>query len=190
MRDDFNEFDSLDEETDNDWGFTSDDVEDTSEEVDNKGIKRSSIILIIVGIIVIGLVLLSVRIQKSISSKPKVNNQPSIQSNKDNSNTSNSSNVTTNNWIEFNGSNDISFESGLIPTEFEVTDIKHYVLKASDNNISLKTILKGSLKGYTGEYELEIPYSKGSKLKVGNSFSVSIEIGSYNNKVVIGDIRY
>ena len=75
---------------------------------------------------------------------------------------------------------------------FSVTAIKHYVkVIDNSNNIELKTVLYGALAGFTGTYELEIPYSKGSKLNIGDYFTVSVQIGSMpNGKTIIGDIKY
>ena len=43
---------------------------------------------------------------------------------------------------------------------------------------------------FTGTYTLEIPYSKGTKLHIGDSFKVKVQIGEYKGKTVVDGIKY
>ena len=74
---------------------------------------------------------------------------------------------------------------------FTVTNIKNYVkVIDSESNLMIKTILKGSLSGFLGMYELEVPYNKGKLLNLGTSFKVKVQVGTYKDRVIIGDIEY
>lgn len=94
-------------------------------------------------------------------------------------------------WISITGEDNITFSESAIPSNFTITAIKHYAKVVDSNkNLKVKTLLTGTLDGFTGTYELEVPYSKGCQLKVGQNFSVDVEVGSYNGKTVIGNIHY
>ena len=94
-------------------------------------------------------------------------------------------------WMEFGTSEDITFGSEYIDSLFTVTGIRNYVkIIDSKSNLMIKTVLIGNLSGFIGIYEVEVPYSVGSKLEVGNSFSVKVQLGNYKDKTVIGEIKY
>ena len=50
--------------------------------------------------------------------------------------------------------------------------------------------VQGSLAGLDGTYNIELPYDKASKLKVGNTFSVNVQLGQYKQKTVVGEISW
>jgi hypothetical protein len=92
-------------------------------------------------------------------------------------------------YTEITGNEDIELNDRLSELQYTVTGIKHYA-KANDNEIRVKTILSGAISGYTGNYTLEVPYSKGTKLKIGDNFIVYCRLGTYNGKTVIEEISY
>ena len=91
-------------------------------------------------------------------------------------------------WKSFGSSSGITFNSEYTDLTFTVTGIEHFVATPDSNDIVLKTVLTGSLSGLAGTYKLEVPYSKGSKLNTGVSFTVHVLFGNYKGKTVIGDI--
>lgn len=98
--------------------------------------------------------------------------------------------IDNNSWREFESS-DIDFAKDYIQSTFSVTGIKHYVKVIDENNLEVKTILSGALAGLSGTYEVEVPYSKGSKLDIGVSFDVTVQLGKMSNgRTVVGDIKY
>lgn len=94
-------------------------------------------------------------------------------------------------WMEVTDSENIVFDSTYTEKVFSITTVKHYARTVdSANNIVIKTTLTGSISGLPGTYTIEIPYSKGVKLKSGNSFTINVLMGTYNGKIVVGDITY
>ena len=186
---------------------------------DSGGLKKTAVIMIIIGVIVvIGVFCLArVILNKDKESKPQetpstitsvatqepvpqttVNAQELMGGNKPQSNTGTNNNVGSNNienyndnyWISIDGKDQIVFSE---PQEvkFHITDIKHYIAKAegSDNYI-VKSTLQGSISGYSGTFHLDVPYEKGVQLLVGQEFTAYITIGTWNGKTVIGEISY
>ena len=101
------------------------------------------------------------------------------------------SNYKNYNWREINGNEQIDFGSEYKDMKFLITDIKHYAKIVDTNgNLVVKTTLTGGLSGLTGSYELDVPYSKGVKLVIGDEFAVKVQFGTYNGKKVVGEIRY
>jgi hypothetical protein len=95
------------------------------------------------------------------------------------------------NWIAITDSEDIQFKSEYTDLTFTVTSIKHYARSVdTNNNLVVKTTLSGSISGLAGTYTLDVPYSKGVKLVVGDSFTVHVQLGTYNGKTVVGEISY
>ena len=92
-------------------------------------------------------------------------------------------------YTEITGEDAIELNDNLSDLTFTITDIKHYA-KSDETTLRVKTVLKGAISGYTGTYELEVPYSKGIKLSIGDSFNVKCRLGSYNGKNVIEEISY
>lgn len=74
---------------------------------------------------------------------------------------------------------------------FTITSIEHKARAVdTNNNLVVITTLQGSISGLSGTYELDIPYNKGVELVVGNSFTVHVQLGTYNGKTVVGEIQY
>lgn len=98
-------------------------------------------------------------------------------------------------WQEFNltdSDKSIVYNEEYSPNEFTITNIKNYVCisDADSSYIRIKTTLSGQISGCPGVYELDIPYSIGQALKVGQRFDVQVLYGTYDGRTVVGDIRY
>lgn len=192
----FSDFDNLGDFGDsfgNDLGagFGSENEEATPQTLENankgEGIdKKQSLIIIGIGVVVIVLALIIGRILLA----PKESTKP-IESQPGNVTTEVEKPSNLGGWQEFNGENSIEFSETLVNSIFTVTGIKHYVQSVDiHGNIAVKSILTGTLSGYVGTYELEIPYSKGSRLVLGSSFDVKVEVGEFDGRIVVGEIRY
>lgn len=92
-------------------------------------------------------------------------------------------------WTVIDSEQKIEFNSEYKELMFYITGIEHRA-KMEGNSIIVKTVLTGSLSGMSGTYEMDIPYSKGSQLREGQEFKVSVLLGSFNGKTVVGDIKY
>lgn len=96
--------------------------------------------------------------------------------------------TSQNGWIPINQEN-IEFTEEYIDTSFTITDIKHYIKVTTENkDIEIKSVVTGSISGLVGTYELELPYSKASRLSSGIYFNVAVQLGEYNGKKVVGEI--
>lgn len=195
----------------------SDDVLNTGGNPDgneNAGsIKKTAIIMIAVGIVVvIGVLSLArVVINKDKQTATKQNTGTNVstqvpvqqttvnaqelmgnnnQSKPVQNNSTNQSSGDSNYWININGQDQMVFGEP-IAVQFHITGIKHYIANAegSDNYV-VKSTLSGSLAGYSGTFQLDVPYDKGTLLQVGQEFTVYITVGSWNGKTVIGEIKY
>ena len=95
------------------------------------------------------------------------------------------------NWTEIEDDAQIVYNDSYSELTFTITGIKHYARSVDvNNNLVVKTTLTGSISGLSGTYSLDIPYSKGTKLVVGNQFTVQVLLGQYNDKIVVCDIVY
>lgn len=100
-------------------------------------------------------------------------------------------NETSGGWTKFDNADGLTFNEEYISAVFTVTGVKHY-LNVVDNekNLMVKTVITGSLSGFIGAYEMDIPYSKGCRLSIGNTFDVEVQVGNSNGKTVVGEINY
>ena len=164
------------------------------EDVDTvKGLKKNTIIVIIAGIVII---IAAIMIWKKASaSGQKMIYNKSAEDVSQESNYKQSTNTTTGNvnsssseWTAVSGDQAID-DIKEVESQFTVISIEH-LAKKSGNEMQIKTHLRGSLSGMTGVYDLDVPYEKGTKLKVGDVFTVTVEVGSYNNSTVVGVIRF
>lgn len=190
-------------ESSEDSGFVSDD------EADRKNTVVQCIKLIGCGIGVLIIILIIVAVANRIKSRGQMAQQTeqsvqqveqaqtpvnetqasdTVQSTPEQSQTVQGSEDTG--WIEFSGaSEEIYFSETPIETTFTVTKVRNYVKVTSVNNdIMLKTVATGSLSGYNGTYEVELPYNKGSLLQPGAVLKVSIQVGEYGGSSVVGEI--
>ena len=176
---------------------------------DKKATRKVAMVAIVCGVLLIVLIFAIVNFVNGISDRKSnssvVNNQTTqVESSKpsknnkdkDNQNTPVQPNTQTNNqsssgWLEFESAEGLIIDNKYMDSTFSVTSIKHYVKVIDSVNIEIKTVLNGALAGFTGTYEMEVPYSKGSKLSIGDSFIVQVQIGSTSDgKNVIGEIKY
>ena len=94
-------------------------------------------------------------------------------------------------WSTITDSEQVTFNNEYTDMVFTVTGIEHRARAVdANNNLLVKTTLTGSVSGLSGTYQLDVPYNKGIKLVVGNSFNVHVQLGSYNGKTVVGEIKY
>lgn len=94
------------------------------------------------------------------------------------------------NYIEFQEDDGIELISENEGT-FTITGIKHYAKIVDDlGTVTLVSRLTGSISGLSGTFDLEIPYSKGIRLNIGNVFSIKYKIGEKSEKQIIYDIDY
>lgn len=94
-------------------------------------------------------------------------------------------------WQEIVSNEPIQFNTDYIECTFTITDIKHYARAVDVNdNLVVKSTISGNISGLSGTYSLDIPYVKGCKLGIGDSFSVMVQLGQYNGKSVVGEISY
>ena len=94
-------------------------------------------------------------------------------------------------WTEIGDNEDVEWNEEYSTVEFTITGIKHYARSVDvNNNLVIKTTLTGSLAGFPGSYTLDIPYSKGTRVSLGDNFNVNVQIGNYNGKTVVGEVSY
>ena len=182
-----------------------------------KSTSAYAIIFVVIGIIAVILVFLLASKINKISKEPAKQSvvqtqttqnytQPNIQTQNANVNVDNTlgdsydskpnasistSKSNSENWIEITSGENVSFNNEYSEMTFTITEIKHLTrLVDTNSNLVVKTRLRGSISGLSGTYELDVPYNKGVKLVVGNNFTVHVQLGTFNDKTVVGEIRY
>lgn len=203
----------LDESHNNDESNYFLDNSDTDSDTDSdqqspNNVRKTAIFAIICGVILIIVVFAVVNLITGLGDKqPKndaVSSQTTVNSNsnntnntsysQNNSNTISTPTISSNeaSWVKFEDtSSEISFNEEYIDSIFTVTNHTDYVKVANDSSIMVKTVLIGALSGYTGTYELEVPYNIGRLVTDGMSFDVEVQIGiTKSGQKVIGEIRY
>lgn len=184
----FNEETSFDS-SDSGFGDFGGGEQQTANEASNgkSAVLKQAIIIVVIGIIIMALTFGIVKWLTGSKNEPKENvvNPPSQNDNIPQNNTQ------TNSWSKFSAADNLTFNENYVDSVFTVTSIDHYV-KIVDNekNLMVKTVLTGTLSGFVGTYEIEVPYSKGSLLSIENYFNVEVQIGNFNGKKVVGEIRY
>lgn len=103
----------------------------------------------------------------------------------------NPNNISKDNWIEIGASEQekIKFNNEYSTLQFTITSVTHKA-KYSGNTLVVKTVVSGSLSGLNGTYEIELPFNIGSSLSIGNILNVEVLLGSYNDKIVVGEIKF
>lgn len=93
-------------------------------------------------------------------------------------------------WIEFKANGDVVIDVE-IDSDFTVTSIRHFAKVVNENNDKIvKSIVTGNISGLVGTYEVEIPYEKAIKLKVGSVFKITYKCNADNDSKIIGEIKY
>lgn len=124
-----------------------------------------------------------------IMSDNKVDRPSSNNNTQPNKNNTQSSNQDS--WISIDKNQEVEFNTEYQELIFTITGISHLAKKVDINgNLVVKTQLTGGISGLSGSYTLDIPYSKGVKLVVGDSFTVKVQLGTYSEKTVVGEIIY
>lgn len=197
--------------------FESQDNQFTDDENDNGMLKKQSYIFIIIGVVALILVIIIAslvgkkihnknkqkepieepvrveetqpvknndvdanKVMQSGRTEPKDNNKVVVNT-KDNNFT----------WSEITDSENVVFTDEMVEMQFTITDIQHLARVVDTNgNLVVKTKLLGSISGLSGTYELDIPYDKGIKLVVGKSFTIRVQLGTFSDKTVVGNIEY
>lgn len=185
--DEFDEFDDFD---------NFDDSSNNSTTSDNNGLSLKIAIIGVVALIVIVFIARFVIVgSKNKSVKKEVTTESIDLDNTSNENSKvsqvdmSSGTYKSSGYIEIDGNDKIELNGAMSELQFTITGIKHYA-KNNGNELRVKTVLTGALSGYSGSYDLEVPYSKGISLKVGDAFTVYCRLGTFNNKVVIEEISY
>lgn len=214
----FDEFNSLGDMdgTSSNSAFDTDSNQFTDATQGGRSLTNQSIIFIIVGIIGIILVIfIATRISnKSNKNEAQMNNIMQQEQTTINENTEVNGNVNVDNiikdntttvnkpskvivkddnftWTDITNSENVNFNDEYVEMTFTVTSIQHKARTVdNNNNLVVKTKILGSISGLSGTYELDIPYNKGVKLVVGNSFTVHVQLGTFNDKTVVGEIKY
>ncbi|MBO5387765.1 MAG: hypothetical protein J6A59_06430 [Lachnospiraceae bacterium] len=208
---------SFDNQNNNDsmanWG-TDSNTDDAISQTDSgkKEILKSSVIFIIAGILVLIIVAVLAGILKNkkesdtsssnnysgeavITSDEYNTTSDSYNTTSDNVNTTNGNQYNSNSdnrkndWQKFDSTNEIQFISEPVNLSFTVTKVENYVKFVNDSNdMMVKTIATGALDGYTGTYEVELPYDKGSLLQPGAKLLVNVQVGEYKGMSVVGEL--
>lgn len=206
---DEDEDDSDDFETDNSFddapiqsSKSSSNIAERMEEAKAKDFKKTAIMLIVVGIVVLLFAVVGIRVVNSaknssntsvsqISSLEKNNkSENSVSSQKVENNISNNSVSLSSSWQEVNLSG-VDLGETWIESDFTITDLKHYAMVSNSlNDKQVKSIAKGNISGLVGTYEMEIPTYMALKLSVGTSFKIKYQLKEQNGYKLIGDIQY
>lgn len=163
---------------------------------DKSAVIKTALTVIIAGVVILLLVFGFMRIfggnkqPKNQANEPSNNTvqQPTNDSTQNNNQSTTSS--SADGWQAF-GKTSITFNEEYSKLTFTITGIKHLAKRVDSNgNLEVKTVLTGSLSGYGGTYELEVPYSTGYRLEEGKYFSVEVQVGNFDGKSVIGEIKF
>lgn len=93
-------------------------------------------------------------------------------------------------WKELSKDTDISYSTEDIDTVMQITSIKYYGKTISDKSvIVIKTVVTGAVDGFSGVYELEIPFKAGRNLNIGDRLYVKVRMGEYKGTTVIDTIQ-
>ena len=78
-----------------------------------------------------------------------------------------------------------------VDASFKITSIVYNITKYDSEGQGVLTAhLKGTVAGLDGTYELEIPYEKAIKLKVGDAFAITYQTIRVGGNIVIVNIKY
>lgn len=175
-----------------DFGGSFEEATSAPEEVkdESKSVKKAAILLGIAGFAVVVIVFI-------IASSVKNGSKPSNPA-KESENVAASSQITVTsntNWIELSSKDKVTVKEALKGT-FTVAEVKSYarVTDGTNHSIQTKSIVKGTIGGLVGLYEIEIPYDKALYLGIGNTFEVEYDILTAENMksgaVLVGEVRY
>ena len=93
---------------------------------------------------------------------------------------------TLNSWIMLDGAEPVEFNQ-LVESNITVTSISHMALN-NNGTIQLKSVISGNISGLVGTYEVEVPYSRGARLNIGDTIDISYQLGAMGNSRIVGRI--
>lgn len=199
MSNEFNGF-NMDEDdndkTELEWGDSFDDIDTEENSNDSEiadGSKNRTVVVIILAIVLIIVASIIYRVYKSSISNNESTNTDNVSNNYDSSTDDTSThNITEyesdNTWSSVDSNQNIT-DNNSINTVFTVTSMQHQA-RVNSNEIEIRTIVTGSISGFTGTYEIIIPYNKGAKLEVADTFDICVYTGKYGEKTVVTGIEY
>lgn len=159
------------------------DFDDYQQDNDKQGTDYKSIAkyAIIIGVIILLIGILFIW----LSNKNKSDSTPTKSKSED---TEQSSEVSksSSSWVALDEVDNLPFSS-LVKSNLTVTYVQHYALSQGDT-IQLKSIVKGSISGLTGTYEVTMPYRSGRKIKIGDTINVQYALGDKNGSKIIGEL--
>lgn len=155
---------------------------------------KTSTLLIIFGIVAIIIAFIVVASIGSKDNKNKDNNKDTGKQQGQVTQVQQTQNNNSDGWVLVQADTQIDWQDKKINSIFTITDIKNYVKVLDGSNLMIKTKLTGTLSGFIGTYELEIPYTLSNnnkkQLEIGDCFNVKVEVGVAGNKKVVGEISY
>lgn len=89
-------------------------------------------------------------------------------------------------WTEIQADKNVELGKD-IDGVFTVTGIKH-LARSTGRETIVKTVVTGGISGLGSTFELELPYTLGRYLELGNSFGVSYKLGEINGNIIVSDI--
>lgn len=89
-------------------------------------------------------------------------------------------------WTEIQADKNVELGKD-IDGVFTVTGIKHLARSVGRETI-VKTVVTGAISGLGSTFELELPYTLGRYIELGNSFGVSYKLGEINGNILVSDI--
>jgi cytoskeletal protein RodZ len=89
-------------------------------------------------------------------------------------------------WTEIQADKNVELGKD-IDGVFTVTGIKHLARSVGRETI-VKTVVTGAISGLGSTFELELPYTLGRYIELGNSFNVSYKLGEINGNILVSDI--
>ena len=89
-------------------------------------------------------------------------------------------------WTEIQADKNVELGKD-IDGVFTVTGIKHLARSVGRETI-IKTVVTGAISGLGSTFELELPYTLGRYIELGNSFGVSYKLGEINGNILVSDI--
>lgn len=186
---------------------SNDDTSDNNSGSRDSSVKKQSIIAVAVGIVIIIIVIaIATKLNNKSTKTPvdtPINKTQVINETQSNNslpaNTTNNTVVTNDssiesnefNWTSITSNESIQINDDYSDMVFTITNIEHRARTVdTKGNLVVKTRLLGSISGLTGVYEIEVPYNKGTKLVVGDSFTIKVLLGTFKDKTVVADISY
>lgn len=90
-------------------------------------------------------------------------------------------------WTEFDEYSGVEWADSTLSSSFTLTSKRNLLRSVGDSAYEMKTVLTGSLSGFNGSFEIEVPYSIGSRLPIGSVINAEVKYGtdSESGKMVV-----